>query len=101
MKMPIPKNIKVGRHWYVVHEPVQMHKTATKGETDYYLAAISVAKQCNVTKRKYKSKERAEVFWHELTHAILFDMGDRRAYDEKFVTAFSKRLNDAIHSAEF
>ncbi len=101
MKMPIPKNVKVGRNWYGVHEPVEMHQTAVKGQTNYSVCLISVAKQCNVTKRKYKPKERAETFWHELTHAILFDMGDTRAYDEKFVTAFSKRLNDAIHSAEF
>lgn len=40
-------------------------------------------------------------FWHEITHAILHDMGDKRARDEKFVHAFAARLNHVIHSARF
>jgi hypothetical protein len=78
-----------------------MGKRATKGEIDYYREWIKVAKRCNVTKREYTPKERAETFWHELTHGILADMEHPLFNDEKFVVAFSQRLNDAIHSAKF
>lgn len=98
--MKLPKNIKIGKHRYVVVEPQEMGHSATKGEIDYYMEWIKIAKRCNVTKREYTPKERAETFWHEVTHGILFDMGNRLAFDEKFVTEFSKRLNNAIHSAE-
>jgi hypothetical protein len=40
------------------------------------------------------------VFWHEVTHAILHDMGDTRWKDEKFVTEFSRRMNQVIKTAE-
>jgi 23S rRNA maturation-related 3'-5' exoribonuclease YhaM len=36
-----------------------------------------------------------------LTHAILHDMGSKLEANEVFVTEFSKRLNNAIHSAKF
>lgn len=99
--MKMPRNIKLGKTRYVVVEPVEMSMKAIKGNIDFALKWIRVAKQCNVSKRKYSEKERAETFWHEVTHGILFDMGDPRAFDEKFVTAFSRRLNDAIRSAKF
>jgi hypothetical protein len=44
--------------------------------------------------------ERAETFWHELTHCILHDMGHKLWRDEQFVTEFSKRLNQAVHTAK-
>jgi hypothetical protein len=43
----------------------------------------------------------SETFWHEVTHAILHAMGDPKWKDEKFVTAFSQRLANAIKSARF
>ena len=46
-------------------------------------------------------KTISETFWHEVTHAILYDMGDPRWKDEKFVEGFSKRLNEVVHSAKF
>jgi hypothetical protein len=36
-----------------------------------------------------------------LTHAILHDMDSRLVNDEKFVTRFAYRLNNAINSAKF
>ena len=42
----------------------------------------------------------AETFWHEVTHAILRDMDSPRWRDEVFVRAFSKRLNQVIHTAD-
>lgn len=47
-------------------------------------------------------KGQHESYLHELTHAVLWDMGKiNLCCDEKFVTAFAKKLNNALHSAEF
>jgi hypothetical protein len=62
---------------------------------------IDVAMRCGVLHTAFPPKERAEVFWHEVTHAILHDMKHPLWRSEKFVQAFAKRLNDSIHSAEF
>ena len=99
--MKLPKTIKIGRTTYDVSSPLQMSWTASKGDILYGMQWIRVALQCNVTKRRFTEKERAETFWHEVTHGILFDMDHPLFEDEKFVRAFSKRLNDAIHSAKF
>ena len=47
------------------------------------------------------SKDIAETFWHEVTHAILRDMGSPLWTNEQFVTAFSKRLTQVIYTARF
>ena len=101
MKMPIPKTIRIGRKTYRVTQPQQMRKKSTKGDITFEEKHIQVAKSCTVTERKYSPKERAETFWHEVTHGILEDMDHPLAYNEKFVVAFSQRLNTVIHSAEF
>jgi hypothetical protein len=40
-----------------------------------------------ICKNEDKARER-NTFWHELTHAILFEMGHKQCRDEKFVTEF-------------
>jgi len=55
-----------------------------------------------VTGRAYTQAMMSETFWHELTHAILNDMGeDTLNKNEKFVTGFANRLTKAIRSARF
>ena len=39
-------------------------------------------------------------FWHEVTHAILYDMGSPLYKDEAFVTAFSNKLGQVVDTAE-
>jgi len=98
----IPKELKVGKRKLAIEE----RKTVTVGGGDcrgaFYIDKdlIKIAKQdaCGNT---YTPAERSETFWHELTHAILYDMGNRLTYNEKFVEAFSKRLDKAIRSARF
>jgi hypothetical protein len=41
-----------------------------------------------------------DTFWHELTHAVLHDMGHPLRDDEKFVVKFANRLSCAIDSAQ-
>jgi len=43
----------------------------------------------------------SETFWHEVTHAVLHDMHHPLWADEKFVTEFSKRLDQVIKTAKF
>jgi hypothetical protein len=62
--------------------------------------SIDVAKQ-DVRGNRYDKDERSETFWHEITHAILHDMKNQLSYNEKFVTAFSQRLDQAIKTARF
>jgi hypothetical protein len=41
-----------------------------------------------------------ETFWHELTHAVLYEMDHPLYRSEVFVTRFAQLLNKAINSAE-
>jgi hypothetical protein len=43
----------------------------------------------------------AETFWHEVMHCVLHEMGNPLWKDEKFVTAFSQRLNQVVYTAKF
>lgn len=101
MNMPIPTSIKLGKTRYTIAAYGTMHYTAAKGCIDYTNTRIMLGKRCNVSGRTYSPKERAETFWHEVTHGILHSMNHPLYTNEKFVTEFAKRLNDAIHSAKF
>lgn len=84
--MQIPQQVKIGkRKWSVTK--VNMRGMA-RGRCTPQMAWIELR------------GDDPYVFWHELTHAILHDMGEDWR-DEKFVVAFSKRLNQAIQTARF
>jgi hypothetical protein len=40
-------------------------------------------------------------FFHELTHAVLYEMQHPLARDEKFVTEFARLLSGAVETAKF
>jgi hypothetical protein len=42
-----------------------------------------------------------ETFWHEVVHAILYEMDSRLFSNERFVDTFAKHLSSAIRSARF
>jgi hypothetical protein len=69
------------------------------GHINYESKTIEVARY--VHGKKVDAAERSDTFWHELTHAILRDMGSHLTYDERFVERFATRLNKAINSAKF
>lgn len=72
------------------------------GTIDYDKQTIKVGRKSNVTGRAYTRAMLSDTFWHELTHAILNDMGENALNsDEKFVTGFANRLTKAIRSARF
>jgi len=45
-------------------------------------------------------QKQVEVFYHELTHAILEAMGHKLTHDEHFVDQFSRLLNQAIQTSQ-
>jgi hypothetical protein len=102
--MKIPKSVMVGETEIVVQQPdgLKLDKDVCRGA--YYRSdnKIIVAKGNPERNYLYDADERANTFWHELTHVILQDMGLRRLNaDEKFVSAFADRLHQAIKTARF
>ena len=93
--MLIPYSFKLGKKQYHVYR----YNTpgTTLGQCFPEIQGIRVATTRNWMPRK--PKDVAETFWHEVTHAILHDMGHKLWRDEYFVTEFSKRLNQVIHTA--
>lgn len=99
--MELPKKIKVGDRWYSVEIVETMERKAHMGYVYYGTGAIEIAKKSNVTNKQYTNDEISDTFWHELTHAILYDMGSNLHSNEKFVTRFANRLAKAINTAKF
>ena len=100
--MKIPKQVTVGKTKIKIDQPVSLmvDKTGCRGSFDRSDNSIDVAKK-DVRGNSYSAGERSETFWHELTHAILHDMDNKLSYNEKFVTSFSQRLDQAIKTARF
>ena len=97
-KVKLPKRITVGRKRFKVEQlPVIKDadgKPTVMGRVNFNLGRIQVS-------TKYPAAEIRNTFWHEMTHAILDDMGHDLTHNERFVTAFANRLSDAIDSAKF
>jgi hypothetical protein len=100
-KLKIPRKIKIGNAWYEINKVKIMDTPDAMGSTNYRARCIKLASHSNTRYTKYRQEDTNETFWHEITHAILFEMGHKLATNEKFVEAFSKRLSRAIDSAKF
>lgn len=96
-KYPLPVAVQVGDDWYRVdrHEVIP----GCRGTCEYKTKTINIASRS--AGYAYTSLEQFNTFWHELTHAILNDMGSVLEGNEKFVSAFADRLTTAITSAKF
>ena len=95
----IPKSVRVGKRKYdVVQAPAHRYRYAL-GYIEYVPQVIRIH-----TVRKngtsISDDKQQETFWHELTHAILFEMGNKLHRSEPFVAEFSKLLHQAIKSAK-
>ena len=99
--MKIPKRITVGRKKYHVGVSKYSAQKGTMGTISYTAQVITLGSHSRVTGQRYKKEDVIDTFWHEVTHAILKDMGSRLEADEKFVTAFAHRLTHLITKAEF
>jgi hypothetical protein len=99
--MLIPKKFRLGRSTYTVRtQPVMGSPPGAMAELDLLKHQITLAKKSSFTRRVFKREEVSDSFWHEVTHAILHDMGHPQWNDERFVTAFANRLNQVINTAE-
>lgn len=96
-KYPLPTAVKVGESWYRIDRPEVI--AGCRGTCEYGTKIISIAARS--AGYAYTSLEQFNTFWHELTHAILHDMGSPLEADEKFVSAFADRLTKAITTAKF
>lgn len=101
--MKIPKQVTIGQTPHLVRTKKQLvvGKTLCRGCFDEDAHTITIAQGNTEQGYVYNADERANTFWHELTHAILYDMNSKLTHDEKFVTDFSNRLHQAISTAEF
>jgi predicted SprT family Zn-dependent metalloprotease len=69
------------------------------GRTYFDENRIEIAKFDNQG-NTFEQEEIDDTFWHELTHCILYDMGNSLCDNERFVTAFANRLSQAVNSAK-
>lgn len=98
MKFIIPKKFKVGS---VEYEVKQVEHCGNCDDFGFWRpqGIIEIAKQAG----GYKVSEsmQQQVFLHELTHAILAQMGKEELNeDESFVNTFSSFLSEAISIME-
>jgi hypothetical protein len=101
--MKIPKEVTIGNtpHLVCTEKSVVVGNTICHGCFDEATHTITIAQGNPIRGYKYNADDRYNTFWHELTHAILYDMGSKLTHDEKFVNEFSNRLYQAITTAKF
>jgi hypothetical protein len=101
--MKIPKEVVIGNtpHLVCTKNSVMVGDKICHGSFDEDTYTITIAKGNPLRGYKYDADEQANTFWHELTHAVLYDMGNKLTHDEKFVTEFADRLDQAIKTARF
>lgn len=100
--LTLPRKIRVGRKQYTVDVVETMLNTGDMARVFYDKRQIQIAKKSGRTGRRYERKEMNDSFWHELVHAILYDMDEHALNkNERFVTEFANRLSEAIDSARF
>ena len=101
--MKIPKQVVIGNtpHQIRTKKQVLVGNSLCKGSFDEETCTITIAQGNPKRGYIYEADERANTFWHEITHAILYDMNSKLTHDEQFVTDFSNRLHQAISTARF
>ena len=98
--MQIPKSFTLNRLPYKVQIVPSMPGRGHMGEVDYVKRTVTIATTSNMTGRSFKTEELDDTFWHEVTHAILRDMGHKLWSNERFVTRFARRLTEVINTAK-
>ena len=90
MKQQLPDSFMLGTKRYKVSKNKKLPKL-TNGRVYPAVGLIELSPD---------KSDSTETFWHEVTHAILEDMGHPWR-NEAFVKAFSKRLTEVIRTAKF
>ncbi len=98
----IPRRIRIGKKQYSIDVVETLLNRGDMARVFYDKNKIEIGKRSARTGRKYSRNEMHDSFWHELVHAILYDMDEHVLNgNERFVTEFAKRLAKAIDSARF
>ena len=99
---PLPSSVRVGGRRYSIDVIETMLSRGEMARIEYENGKIRIGKRSNVTGKPYSSAQLSESFFHELVHAILYDMNEHKLNkNEAFVTEFAKRLSKAIRSRRF
>ena len=98
--LQIPASFKLDRRPYLVSLVRHTKPVGTMGSVVYFSRRIEIATHSGLNQRKFTREELADTFWHEVTHAILHDMGNKLWRSEKFVTEFSRRLTEVVLTAK-
>jgi hypothetical protein len=100
-QLVLPKKVQVGSKWYSVDVVESMRRKSEVGRVTYGTQKIELARRTHHG-IPLKLTALEETFWHELTHAILHDMGEHSLNNrENFVEEFAQRLARAIRTARF
>jgi hypothetical protein len=100
-QLVLPKKVQVGSKWYSVDVVESMRRKSEVGRVTYGTQKIELARRTHHG-IPLKLTALEETFWHELTHAILHDMGEHALNNrENFVEEFAQRLARAIRTARF
>lgn len=98
--LQIPASFKLDRRPYLVSLVRHTKPVGTMGSVLYFSRQIEIATHSGVNQREFTREELADTFWHEVTHAILHDMGNKLWRSERFVTEFSRRLTEVVLTAK-
>jgi len=98
----IPRLVRVGNKRYSVEVVEALLDKQNVARIQYDEQRIQLGLRNGQTNRRLPASEVQDSFWHELVHAILYDMGRHNLNrDESFVIGFASRLSKAIDSARF
>jgi len=95
-RFAVPKIITIGKTKIKVelYDSVFVGRDECRGAYNYSNHTISIAKQA--------ASRQHNTLWHEIVHAILYDMGESKLNaKETFVSGFADRLEQAIRTAKF
>jgi len=101
-QLPVPKTMTFNGRRYYFH----VHRRDPR-YIGYCANGIGSIELYETTPKgvKLDAAKRNEVLWHEITHAVLYQMQHSKAAalnkDERFVTEFAAILSRAIDSARF
>jgi hypothetical protein len=98
--MKIPTKFTIGKHTYKVEVHKHIPGTDSMGQIKYNQRIVQIATHSTYNSKPHPKREVIDTFWHEVTHAILKDMGHDLESNERFVNAFADRLTDVVVSAK-
>lgn len=99
--LTVPRKVKVGKRWYSVEILEAMCNKSEMGKIHFDNKTIHLGTHTHHGVA-FSADDIKESFWHELVHAILYDMDEHKLNDnETFVEDFAHRLAKAIKSARF